>query len=489
VWRKRFGLARSFGLTILAACWVLGLVGCGHHTILDGRAVSMRYDPQRVAGLPASDGPSGPRQTPPAIVDRVHNTDSGDIDRAALLAVEDIENFWQEQYSSSFAGRFTPVSGLVSIDPSDPLSPEICGADAAEFDFNALYCRTQDVIAWDRADLMPVAKKYFGDMAVNGLLAHEYGHAVQWMAGLVNEDTPSTLVREQQADCFAGTYMRWVAEGHSPRFTINTTRALDQVMAGAIAIRDPISTLGNLSLEAPSHGTALDRVSAFQMGFDIGAGSCAAIDESDIAQRRGNLPNSLFDPASPQSDMTIDTDTVSTLMELLGQIFAPEHPPSLSSGGTGCGSGAQRPPAAYCPATNTIAVNLALLQQIGTPADEHQQVLLQGDNTALSLVTSRYVLALQHEQGRSLDSPVTAMRTACLTGVAQRRMAEPLVTPSGQQLVLGAGDLDEAVSGLLTNGMVASDANGNVVPSGFIRILAFRTGLLGDADGCYRRFP
>ena len=56
-------------------------------------------------------------------------------------------------------------------------------------------------------------------------------------------------------------------------------------------------------------------------------------------------------------------------------------------------------------------------------------------------------------------------------------------------LVLGTGDLDEAVSGILTNGLVASDVDAGVVPSGFTRISAFRSGLLGDADDCYRRFP
>ena len=67
-------------------------------------------------------------------------------------------------------------------------------------------------------------------------------------------------------------------------------------------------------------------------------------------------------------------------------------------------------------------------------------------------------------------------------------MADPIRGPSGNPLVLGAGDLDEAVSGLLTNRAVATDVNGTPLPSGFTRILAFRPGLLGDADACYRRF-
>jgi hypothetical protein len=55
-------------------------------------------------------------------------------------------------------------------------------------------------------------------------------------------------------------------------------------------------------------------------------------------------------------------------------------------------------------------------------------------------------------------------------------------------LVLGAGDLDEAVSGLLTNGIAASDAQGRAIPSGFTRILAFRLGLSGDTERCFNQF-
>jgi predicted metalloprotease len=471
------------GLVVASVAFTVA--GCSQATVLDGRAVSMRYDPYRVAGLPTSNGASGPRAAAPSAAGRVENTDDGEIDRAALMAVEDIEDFWSQHYSDAFAGTFAPVSRLVSVDPRASMT--VCNEDASAFDYNALYCAPDDLIAWDRVDLMPVAKEFFGDMTINGLLAHEYGHALQTRAGLVGEQRSSILVREQQADCLGGVYMRWVAEGHSPRFSLNTTRALDQVMAGAIAGRDPISTYDTRSLDPPSHGTALDRVSAIQTGFDLGAQGCAAIDSAEIQQRRGNLPQSLFDPASPQSDIAINDQTLSTLLELLGQIFSPANPPTLAPEGGGCAV-SQQQPVAYCPDTNQIAVDMSTLQKVGAPADESDFVLLQGDNTALSMVTSRYVLALQHERGLPLSSAVAAMRTACLTGVAQRKMADPIRRPSGNQLVLGAGDLDEAVSGLLTNGMVATDVSGTPVPSGFTRILAFRAGLLGVAEDCYQRF-
>ena len=442
----------------------------------------MRYDPNRVAGLPVTDGPSGPRAAPPSAAGRVRDTDDGSIDRLALLAVDDIEDYWRKHYQQPLPGSFSSVSGLVSVDPETSRS-RVCGADPEEFSFNAAYCLRADVIAWDRVGLLPAAETFFGEAAVAGLLAHEYGHALQHHAGLVDEDTP-LLVSEQQADCFAGVYLRWVAEGESPRFALNTTDGLDKVLAGAIAIRDrppDFNPFGLLSVEA-SHGTALDRVSAVQQGFDLGAASCTRITMADVRERRGDIPAALFDPGESGSDMPIDEQSLSGLIAELDSIFSPARPPSLRLG-VSCAAG----PAAYCRDSNTIEVDLDALQQIGTPASESQRVLLQGDNSAISLVTSRYMQALQNERGANLDGQGAAMRTACLTGVAQSKMADPTV--GAGEVLLGAGDLDESVSGLLTNGIAASDTAGMTVPSGFTRILAFRAGLSGDAERCYRLFP
>ncbi len=455
----------------------------GPTTAVAGHAMSMRYDPFRVAGLPTSDGPSGPRTPLPDASSRVQNTDDSEVDRLALLAIQDIESYWSQHYSDMAAGSFVPVSTLVSVDTADPDSSGACGGDPTQFRFNAVYCRTRDTMAWDRSSLLPSAQAYFGDLAINGVLAHEYGHAVQWQASLVDEDTP-TLVSEQQADCLAGAYLRSVAQGGSPRFSLNTTGALDRVIAGAIALRDPPAAGGLFSVATDAHGTALDRVGALQQGFDVGTEACAAIDMAEIESRRGLLPDELFDPASDQSDLDITGDALVTLFAVLNRIFPLTAPPKLSTSGTAC----ERPnvqPTAYCPGSHTVSVDLGALQRVGTPADENQLVLLQGDNTAISMVTSRYMLAVQQERGAALNSPVAAMRTACLTGVAQKEMAQPVAT----DLVLGAGDLDEAISGLLTNGIVASDVDGSIVPSGFTRISAFRAGLLGDVNGCFRRFP
>ena len=68
-------------------------------------------------------------------------------------------------------------------------------------------------------------------------------------------------------------------------------------------------------------------------------------------------------------------------------------------------------------------------------------------------------------------------------------MSKNITTPDGNTVGLTAGDIDEAVAGLLTNGLAAGDVNGESVPAGFSRIDAFRVGVLGDVDRCYKRFP
>jgi len=462
---------------IACACTVVLLAGCSS-TVVDGRATSMLFNPERVGGLPVSEGPSGPRPGAPEPVGTVENADDGPIDRLALLAVNDIQDFWQKNYADYLPGEFEPVETLVSYDSTDPSSPEVCGSQTYELP-NASFCYPINVMAWDRGAFLPVGQKYFGDMGVVGVIAHEYGHALQWMAGLVTMETP-VLVKEQQADCFAGVYLRSVAAGESSRFTLSTGEGLNRVLAGVIYIRDPVT----VGAPADAHGNALDRVSAFQMGFSGNADQCAAIDEAEIKQRQGDLPENVvaYDDTDPVLDSPIDEDLLSSLMDRLTDIFQPSEAPTLRTQRGACSEATVSEPTAYCPASNTVYVNLPELRAAGqTKTEEEDEVLVQGDNTALSMVASRYALAIQQERGVQLDTPVAAVRTACLTGVAQGQMTEG-------DFVLSPGDTDEAVAGLLTNGLVASDVDGTPAPAGFTRILAYRLGLTSDVDECFQRF-
>ncbi|OBI81406.1 peptidase [Mycobacterium asiaticum] len=465
---------------------VLMVVGCT--TMVPGRAVSILNDPFRVGGLPATSGPSGTKPNGPAPTGTVLNTNNGPIDKLSLYSINDIEEFWKANYTAPLKGAFKPVDKLVSYDSNDRNSPIVCYNETYQL-VNAFFTSRCNMIAWDRGVFMAVAQQYFGDMSVNGVLAHEFGHALQTMAKLVTRRDP-TIVREQQADCFAGVYLYNVAAGKSSRFTLSTADGLDHVLAGIITTRDPVMDAD--SQNDDEHGSALDRVSAFQMGFVTGTQACAAINKAEVEERRGDLPTALRVDTSggtETGEVKITKDTLDTLMELMGKIFAPKNPPTLSMTESGCSNAKPSPPASYCPATNTIAVDLPALATMGKVAGEKEHSLPQGDDTALSIVMSRYALAVQHERKLPMQSPWTALRTACLTGVAHKKMAENIELPSGNSLVLTAGDLDEAVAGLLTNHLVASDADGASVPAGFTRIAAFRAGVGGEMEGCYSRYP
>jgi predicted metalloprotease len=472
---------------VLAVCSTLLLAACT--TTLQGKPVSVFDDPFHVAGMPATDGPTGLRPDADGAVRQVEGTDNGQIDRLAASAVSDLEDYWGQVYGDTFKGQFTPVEALVSWDANGFDGTPFCGEDTYGL-VNAAYCFDDDTIGWDRGELLPALRKAYGDMGVAMVLAHEYGHAVQHQAKLNMKTTP-TLVAEQQADCFAGAYMRWVAEGKSPRFTLSTGEGLNKVLAAVIGFRDPLLTEGDPDAGVDEHGSAFERLSAFQFGFTDGPSACAAIDMREISQRRGELPVLL--PEDQSGELPVTEESVRSIVDAVGILFAPANPPRLSfkaSDAQGCPDARPSPPASYCPATNTIVVDLDELKVMGVQSDTQDGGLANGDNTAYSVLVSRYMQAIQHARGGvPIDNAEAALRTACLTGVATVKMTKTVTTPDGNSVALTAGDVDEAVSGILTNGLAASDVNGESVPSGFSRIDAFRVGVLGDEDRCFKRFP
>ena len=153
-----------------------------------------------------------------------------------------------------------------------------------------------------------------------------------------------------------------------------------------------------------------------------------AIDKNEIARRRAGLPPGLQNYASSDSEpgeMPITEDSLALLMETLAQIFHPDNAPTLTVGGNirvPTPGPAHRPRTAPPPTPSTST--LPGLQTIGAYTDAKSRQLLQGDDTAFSAVTSRYMLAVQRRQGVSLTGERAALRTACLTGVAQRDMAD-----------------------------------------------------------------
>ncbi|MFZ2176520.1 MAG: neutral zinc metallopeptidase [Rhodococcus sp. (in: high G+C Gram-positive bacteria)] len=462
------------------------LSGCARS--IDGTAASIYDDPFTVAGLEATSGPSGARKNVPDVVRPVTGTDNGPIDTMVVNAVEDIESYWEIEFPELFRSNFEPVAELISWDARATDGPRFCGDSTGEL-LNAGYCSTDHTIGWDRTILLPEVVEKFGTVAAVFVLAHEYGHAVQTKAGIADENIGGGIVREQQADCFAGAFMRYIAEDRSPHFTLNTSDGLNKVLASAVAIGD-----SDPSDPDNVHGSAFERVTATQIGFTDGPVACTRIDEKEIDSRRADLPQRFADE-SDDGELPVTEESLEAFFTSFQQIFDLSDPPMLSFDGADldCADADATEPVSYCPATNTIGVSVDALAERGTPGRPGRQELfetdLTGDYNAYVLLASRYTLALQQANGDDLHSPETALRAACLSGVITTALSpENPSTLEDGSVWLSPGDLDEAVSGLLTDGLAASDVNGETVPSGFSRVDAFRTGVLGGEQACEGRY-
>jgi predicted metalloprotease len=436
-------------------------------------------DSTRVAGLEITDGPSGLKPGVVATALPVDGGDGGEIDRLAAGAVADVQGYWREQLPSVFGREFRPLATLVSYD-SAGRGRVLCGASTAGL-VNAFYCSAGDIVAWDRGELLPMLNDSIGQAAVMAVLAHEIGHAVQFRLGLPAA-TPS-IVKEQQADCYTGAYLRWVAEGRSPMFQVSTGRGLNEVLTALFQIRD---SAGVAFDDDGAHGNAFDRVSAFQFGFTDGPARCAKIDEREIEGRstQGGFGSAAANERAAAANARLDDpDALADLTTSLRQAFRLAATPPTLTTGAACGVTKEDALAAYCSESNQINLDLAGLVRIGTPPRRGRQGGI-GDFAAFAEVASRYTLAVQQEGGFRLDGPVAAQRTACLTGF----WASTLV--DGGALALAPGDLDEAIAEMLTrNSLIAADVRGRTLPAGFARVAAFRDGFSsGTQDVCGKKY-
>ena len=83
-----------------------------------------------------------------------------------------------------------------------------------------------------------------------------------------------------------------------------------------ISFRDPLLNESDPDVGVDEHGSAFERVSAFQFGFTDGPSACAAIDLREIDQRRGDLPVLL--PEDQTGELPVTEDSVRSIVDAMG---------------------------------------------------------------------------------------------------------------------------------------------------------------------------
>lgn len=426
---------------------------------------------------------SQPNSRPDVSDSQIHIVGATDaaVDTRTRDALADLQTFWTDQFPSVFGKQFTPLQGgYFSVDPNniDPATyPQGigCSSDPKDVENNAFYCRApntahSDSISYDRTFLDELATKY-GRFLPDLVMAHEFGHAVQTRVGGPN----ASIAVETQADCYAGAWAKWVADGKASHTSLQQSE-LDQLLRGYLLLRDPIGTPSGAD---SAHGSGFDRVSAFQEGFDTGATDC----RDDFGPRR----------VFTQSQFTSDADfanqgnaAYSDLQDLMNTSFpefwkqqfsatfgksftAPKLQPFSSKPPSDCGN--QDLDVLYCSKGPLVGYDEPDLTK---PAYDDI-----GDYAVVTAVAIPYGLDVRDQLGRSAHDSAAYRSSVCLAGWFSAAVSAGQVST----VQISPGDLDESVQFLLRYGQDAKVLPG-VDQSGFQLVDTFRKGFLQGGSAC-----
>jgi predicted metalloprotease len=214
--------------------------------------------------------------------------------------VASLQGFWAEAFPTITEGAAYQPLPLENVRPYEP-GEDICG-EPGEAN-NAFFCQP-NTVAWHDPFLFHDFYLPYGDMAVAVVLAHEWGHAINWqmstdevVAQLLSEASKAGalgeaevdqkigeyfVLGEHQADCFAGAWVGYLASGQDSYLQLEPGDR-NKAAQALVEVRDPFFTTveeGGLLYERSGnvevfHGDAAERVVNFTDGFDNGAPACA----------------------------------------------------------------------------------------------------------------------------------------------------------------------------------------------------------------------
>jgi len=415
----------------------------------------------------------------PADVDRVvikGGDPAASSQEVMKVAIADVDDYWKRTFPGVFTGDYATVKGGFFATNDGQTAPCTEGPD--EVQGNAFYCPTKDLVAWDADGLVPYLATTYGPLGLGLVVAHEWGHAIQTRAGVEGP----TVFLEQQADCFAGAWVADVRNDGNRYFRVDGN-SLDLALAGFLELRD---TPGSSAADPSAHGTAFDRIRAFQEGVDGGARACADYTVDNLAPKLVEIQFTSQEDANSGGNLPLQESFDLTVTDLT-DFWTTAWP---EFGGTGSFAAPQlkifskgeRPKCArsvglsdevfYCPSGKFLAV-----QDDGLVVKVHDKI---GDFALGEVLGSGYSLSALDQLGRLGKPSAATTRTAdCLAGVWSASVFGQNRTNA--QLQLSPGDLDEAVAALLTT---ADQRKGSVTGTGAERVSAYRSGFMDGQTAC-----
>lgn len=374
---------------------------------------------------------------------------SGDsADQVTDAAQRSLAAYWTSELPKVYNRRFVQLAG--GFQPKTPQSPAFsCDGQQQSYEDlrgNTFYCGgpDDDYIAWDAAELFPRLTKQFGDIAPAVVLAHEAGHAVQARVGV----EAASVVRELQADCFAGSWTRFAETSDSDPVSL-TDGALDSAVVAILTLRDQPGTAAGAQ---QAHGLGFDRVNAFQTGYEQGARRCAEFPQQGVVTTE--LPFRTVAESETGGNLPYG-ETVQLLSRDLTEFWTAAVP-KLKPGKT------------FSPPTDVPS------DQELQPA--HEQI---GDLATGTLLSDAWAKAAQTELGLPTTGKDPGIQRDCFTGAWIAHLAGTNL-PASQ---LSPGDLDEAVTEIVTSSF-AKDGRRMDRGGAFERTKALRNGVFNNISAC-----
>ncbi len=507
---------RSVSSTIaLAVSCVLVLGACGAERLVTAqRADEIRTAPGADPGSPTTTRPPGDPLDPddtvpidepigdpdPAAIDFGTNKPVRPYDDFLLAVITDLEQWWAEQYPALYGTEFEPLEGSIyAAYPERPDDIPGCGTERTTYpdvqQYVAFYCSDGDFFVYDDGDdgLLAQLARDYGASTIGTVFAHEFAHAVQLRFGAIDRGLP-TITTEQQADCFAGAWTARVANGESGLVLFTD----DDVRSGLIAMTKVSDPVGIDQFEPGGHGSAFDRVGAFQVGFAEGVARCSELlDEPlplvpnllspDEFTTGGNAPfgyddgellgfipsdlNAYWDEELGAEIPDLDALTF-TVVDDAADVSCDDLRGDLEQG------------AAWCASTGEVYFNEPVALELYSTL---------GDFSIGYLLGTAWSEAVQDALGSELEGEERALLNDCLTGGWVKTVIAldedgdgfyelPLPRLESRQVRVSAGDLDEAIQTVLL--VADAGADDDVVGSAFEKIAEFRAGVLDGTDGC-----
>jgi predicted metalloprotease len=235
-------------------------------------------------------GEQGPAPSDAALEQCDTGADANErIDCRMKGASASLEEYWQDA-APTIGLEYTPPQDFVLFEQAVTTG---CGnASAATGPF---YCPPDQTIYIDTSFYDQLEQRLGaegGPLAEMYVVAHEWGHHVQNIAGVLEATRDgqtgpaSNAVRvELQADCFAGSWAAAASTTEDPEgepfLRPISPEEYEQAIGAAAAVGDDRiqeATQGQVDPHTFSHGTSEQRVRWFATGFDEGVGACNTFD-------------------------------------------------------------------------------------------------------------------------------------------------------------------------------------------------------------------